>query len=130
MSDAIEQSQDDGTGHDAEVVALAAAALRQGTKGVALDEAPMVDGMTRLLAWGYFNPFGPTANRIDALPVDNTGELLLVRASDHESSPDYRAFALIPPGVDQVTAVRDALADTFAVNGGGDKWSLVDGVPS
>jgi hypothetical protein len=32
--------------------------------------------------------------------------------------------------VDQVAAVRDALADAFAVNGGGDDWALVGGVPS
>jgi hypothetical protein len=121
-----DEEQASGSG-DASILALAAAQLRQGAKDVELNEAPTMADTTTLPAWGYFNPFGPTANWIDALPVGNTGELLLVRASDHESSPDYRAFALIPPGVDLASAVREVLIDAFAVNGRGDEWVFVGG---
>lgn len=67
----------------------------------------------------HFNPFKPTANRIDASPVAETGELLLVRA------PDYRAIALIPADGDAAV-----LAPIFAANGRWDEWVLVGGVPS
>lgn len=123
-------AEDTATGDDYDVVALAAAHLRQGAKDVELQLAPSVPGATTLLAWGYFNPFGPTANRIDMLPVTGTGEALLVCASDHPMFPSYHAISLIPPGVDLAAAVPDALAAIFGVNGGGYEWGLVGGVPS
>jgi hypothetical protein len=65
--------------------------------------------------------------------VPETVELLLVSTSDHDSYPDYRAFALLAPGDDRstATAVRNALGSIFASNGdGGDTWALVGGLPS
>ena len=107
-----------------------AAHLRHGALTVELDEAPDGPGRTTLLAWGYFNPFGSTACRIDALPVPGTGELLLISASEHQACAGYHAIALIPPDGDQATAIRTALAEVFDRNGGGSEWSLFGGVPS
>jgi hypothetical protein len=124
------RSEEDTITSDADAVALAAAQLRGGATDVELPDAPMLPGTATLLAWGYFNPFGPTANRIDETPVPNTGETLILSASDHPMFPDYHAIALIPPGADVAAAVRQALVPVFAINGGGDEWGLVGSVPS
>jgi hypothetical protein len=105
-------------------------ALRHGARDVALQAAPTAPEVETLLAWGYFNPAGPTLCRIDAFPVDGTGELLLVRISEHPLYPDYRAIALVPAGPDQAALIHDALEPVFANNGDGDSGSLVGSVPS
>jgi hypothetical protein len=105
--------------------------LRGGDKDLELPEAPDGPDRTTLLAWGYFNPFGPTACRIDALPVPDTDELVLVSVSDHDAFPQYTAFALVPAGPERIASIRNELARVFAANGdGGQTWSLIGGLPS
>jgi hypothetical protein len=105
-------------------------ALRRGAHAVKLQEAPTEPTPDTLLAWGYFNPAGPTASRIDALLLPDTGELLLVSASDHPMFPEYHAIALVPPGGDQAAAVRQVLLPIFEANGDGATWALIGSVPS
>jgi hypothetical protein len=105
-------------------------ALRSGASDVQLSEPPTEPGLVTILAWGYFNPFGPTANRIDALLLPEADELLVVSVSDHPAYPDCRAIAVVPPGGDRAAAVRAVLGPIFAANGDGETWSLIGSVPS
>ena len=81
---------------------------------VVLPAAPDAVGRRTLLAWGIFNPMGPTAQRIDAIALDS-GETLLVLVREHPFLPAYFAFDLLP--VDAAGAsLLESVARLFAAN--------------
>jgi hypothetical protein len=101
-------------------LAVAAAILRaadhQGSlpEPVVLPAAPGAVGRSTLLAWGIFNPMGPTAQRVDAITLDS-GEVLLVLVREHPFLPAYIAFDLLPAETAGAPLLQ-SVARLFAAN--------------
>jgi len=68
-------------------------ALREHRGPVVLQGAATPPGGQTLLAWGIFNPMGPTASRIDLIPVER-GEHVLAYAMEHPFLAVYVAWAI------------------------------------
>jgi hypothetical protein len=98
----------------------AAATLRAADRQTSLPEpivmpaAPGAVGRRSLLAWGIFNPMGPTVQRIDAITLES-GEELLVLVREHPFYPAYLAFDLLPADTTGA-ALLESVARLFAAN--------------
>jgi hypothetical protein len=84
--------------------------------GAVLDLPPRSAPRQTLLAWGWFNPGGPTSSRIDLVESGWEDARLLVLANEHPFSPSYAAFGILDAEEDD-DELRRELGRFFSTNG-------------